>query len=90
MAALISEMGRGEAVAAFDPSIGLGLALLDVNDRLDAIAFECVQGGSTLLHLRVRRVTRIGARNQRRNEFTRIQRAAEGHLRAQCIREVVG
>lgn len=30
---LISEVGRGEAVAALDPSIGFALALMDVNDR---------------------------------------------------------
>lgn len=45
VAALISEAGRGEAVTALDPSIGLALALLDVNDRLDAIAFEPIDGG---------------------------------------------
>lgn len=41
----ISEAGRDEAAAAFDPSIGLALALIDVNDRLDAIAFEPHDGG---------------------------------------------
>ena len=45
VAALISEVGRDEAVAALDPSIGLALALLDVNNRLDAIAFEPIDGG---------------------------------------------
>jgi hypothetical protein len=45
VAAAIAETGRDEAVAAFDPSIGLALALLDVNDRLDAIAFEPIDGG---------------------------------------------
>ncbi|KAF1720538.1 YdcF family protein [Pseudoxanthomonas wuyuanensis] len=45
VAASISELGREEAVAAFDPSIGLALALLDANERLDAIAFEPLDGG---------------------------------------------
>jgi hypothetical protein len=45
VATLISEAGRDEAVAALDPSIGLALALLDVNGRLDAIAFEPLDGG---------------------------------------------
>jgi hypothetical protein len=45
VAALISEASRDESVAALDPSIALGLALLDVNDRLDAIAFEPFEGG---------------------------------------------
>jgi hypothetical protein len=45
VAALISEAGRDEAIAALDPSIGLALALLDVNDRLDAIAFGPIDGG---------------------------------------------
>ncbi|MEZ0471168.1 YdcF family protein [Luteimonas salinilitoris] len=45
VAASIGEVGRDEAVAAFDPSIGLALALIDVNDRLDAIAFEPFDGG---------------------------------------------
>jgi hypothetical protein len=45
VAALISEVGRDEAISALDPSIGLALALLDVNDRLDAIAFEPIDGG---------------------------------------------
>jgi hypothetical protein len=45
VAASISEVSRDEAVAAFDPSIGLALALIDVNDRLDAIAFEPLGGG---------------------------------------------
>jgi hypothetical protein len=45
VAAAIGEAGRDEAVAAFDPSIGLALALIDVNDRLDAIAFEPLDGG---------------------------------------------
>lgn len=44
-AASIGEMGRNERVAALDPSIGLALALIDVNDRLDAIAFEPLDGG---------------------------------------------
>lgn len=41
----IGEVARDEAVAALDPSIGLALALIDVNDRLDAIAFEPLDGG---------------------------------------------
>ncbi|WP_161829707.1 YdcF family protein [Steroidobacter agaridevorans] len=45
VAALLSEVGRAETVAALDPSIGLALALLDVNNRLDAIAFEPIDGG---------------------------------------------
>lgn len=45
VAALMSEVGRDESVAALDPSIGFALALLDVNDRLDAIAFEPIDGG---------------------------------------------
>ncbi len=45
VAAAIGEAGRDEAVSAFDPSIGLALALIDVNDRLDAIAFEPLDGG---------------------------------------------
>lgn len=45
VAASISELVREEAVAAFDPSIGLALALLDANERLDAIAFEPLDGG---------------------------------------------
>lgn len=45
VAASISEVGRDEAIAAFDPSIGLALALIDVNDRLDAIAFEPIDEG---------------------------------------------
>jgi len=45
VAALMSEVGRDEAVSALDPSIGLALALLDVNNRLDAIAFEPIEGG---------------------------------------------
>lgn len=45
VAALMSEVGRDEAVAALDSSISLALALLDVNDRLDAIAFEPISGG---------------------------------------------
>lgn len=45
VAALISEVGRDETVAALDLSIGLALALLDVNDRLDAIAFEPLDSG---------------------------------------------
>lgn len=44
-AVAISEVGRGEAVASLDASIGLALALIDVNDRLDAIAFEPIEGG---------------------------------------------
>ena len=44
-AASIGDVGRGEAVTALDPSIGLALALIDVNDRLDAIAFEPLDGG---------------------------------------------
>lgn len=44
-AASIGEVGRNERVAALDPSIGLALALIDVNDRLDAIAFEPLDGG---------------------------------------------
>lgn len=44
-AALISEVSRDEAVTALDPSVGLALALLDVNNRLDAIAFEPIDGG---------------------------------------------
>ena len=44
-AAFIGEVGRDEAVAALDPSIGLALALIDVNDHLDAIAFEPLGGG---------------------------------------------
>lgn len=44
-AASIGEVGRDEAVAALDPSIGLALALIDANDRLDAIAFEPLDGG---------------------------------------------
>ena len=45
VAAAIGEVGRDETVSAFDPSIGLALALIDVNDRLDAIAFEPLNGG---------------------------------------------
>jgi hypothetical protein len=45
VAASIGEVGRDEAITAFDPSIGLALALIDVNDRLDAIAFEPLDGG---------------------------------------------
>ncbi|WP_368563258.1 YdcF family protein [Pseudoxanthomonas sp. UTMC 1351] len=45
VAASISEVSRDEAVATFDPSIGLALALMDVNDRLDAIAFEPIDEG---------------------------------------------
>ena len=45
VAASIGEVGRDEAVAALDPSIGLALALIDVNHRLDAIAFEPLDGG---------------------------------------------
>ncbi|WP_149194457.1 YdcF family protein [Luteimonas suaedae] len=45
VAAAIGEIGGDEAVAAFDPSIGLALALIDVNHRLDAIAFEPLDGG---------------------------------------------
>lgn len=41
----IGEAGRDEAIAAFDPSISLALALIDVNDRLDAIAFDPIDGG---------------------------------------------
>lgn len=44
-AAAISEVGRDEAVTRLDPSIGLALALLDVNDRLDAIAFLPIDTG---------------------------------------------
>lgn len=44
-AASIGGVGRDEAVAALDPSIGLALALIDVNDRLDAIAFEPLGSG---------------------------------------------
>jgi len=43
-AASIGELDRDEAVTALDPSIGLALALIDVNDRLDAIAFEPLDG----------------------------------------------
>ncbi len=39
-AALLGEEGTGDPVAAFDPSIATALALLDVNDRDDAVAFE--------------------------------------------------
>lgn len=45
VAASISEVGQGEAITAFDPSIGLALALIDVNNRLDAIAFEPIHEG---------------------------------------------
>jgi hypothetical protein len=45
VAASISELGRDEAIAVFDPSIGLALALIDVNDRLDAVAFEPIDQG---------------------------------------------
>lgn len=45
VAASIGEVGGDEAVAAFDPSIGLALALIDVNGRLDAIAFDPLDGG---------------------------------------------
>lgn len=45
VAASIGEVGRGEAMAALDPSVGLALALIDVNDRLDAIAFEPLDSG---------------------------------------------
>lgn len=45
VAAAIGEAGRDETVSAFDPSIGLALALIDVNNRLDAIAFEPLDGG---------------------------------------------
>jgi hypothetical protein len=45
VAASIIEVGRDEAIAAFDYSIGLTLALIDVNDRLDAIAFEPIDKG---------------------------------------------
>ena len=45
VAVAIGEVGRDETVSAFDPSIGLALALIDVNDRLDAIAFEPLDGG---------------------------------------------
>lgn len=45
VAASIGEAGRDEAITAFDPSIGLALALIDVNDRLDAIAFEPINEG---------------------------------------------
>ncbi len=38
--ALLGEGGAADPVAAFDPSIATALALLDVNDRDDAIAFE--------------------------------------------------
>ena len=48
VAASVSEVGRGEAIAAFDASIGLALALIDVNDRLDAIAFEPIGEGLNL------------------------------------------
>lgn len=41
----MSEVGRDETVTAFDPSIGLALALIDVNDRLDAIAFDPLDAG---------------------------------------------
>ncbi len=40
-----AEAGRDEAVTRLDPSIGLALALIDANDRLDAIAFEPLDGG---------------------------------------------
>lgn len=45
VAAAIAEAGRDEAVARFDFSVGLALALLDVNERLDAIAFQPLDGG---------------------------------------------
>lgn len=45
VAAAIAEAGRDEAPAGFDFSIGLALALLDVNERLDAIAFQPLDGG---------------------------------------------
>lgn len=45
VAAALADAGRQDPVAAFDPSLGLALALLDVNDRLDASAFEPLDGG---------------------------------------------
>jgi len=39
-AALLGEDGAADPVASLDPSIATALALLDVNDRDDAIAFE--------------------------------------------------
>jgi len=45
VAASLSEVGQGEAMASFDTSVGLALALIDVNNRLDAIAFEPIDEG---------------------------------------------
>lgn len=45
VAMALADAGRGEPVAALDASIALALALIDVNDRLDAIAFEPLHGG---------------------------------------------
>ena len=44
----LAQSGQDEPIAALDPSLGLALALLDVNDRLDAIAFEPLESGENL------------------------------------------